>query len=216
MFNFKKKKKFRKELLRKLFHLLELPVLIGYGYLQMKFGFKMANLALTALLLLMLEIEYIRLEYRLRLPEVIDILRRHEHDNVAGAIFFIAATIICFAAFDFSIAMVALLMTVFGDLVAALVGIRFGKIRIYKNKTLEGSLAGLIANLIVGIALLPNAPVLAVIMAITATITELWTGKLDDNLTVPIAAGFIGQMLVHFGQISLGSSFFFGIFQIVN
>ncbi|MCC6643482.1 phosphatidate cytidylyltransferase [Candidatus Peregrinibacteria bacterium] len=197
------KKALRKEILRKMIHLLELPVLLAYTLLMVFYGQRLGLLALTALLVILLEIEYIRLEYRLRLPAVIDILRRHEKDNVASSIFFVAATIICFAAFDYEIALLALMMTVFGDLMSALIGIRFGKHKIYKKKTLEGFTAGLVTNSLVGVILMPQMWVLFLPMAVIASLTELWTGKLDDNLTVPLAASFTGQILLFLMQMQI-------------
>ena len=195
----------RKEILRKCVHLLELPVLLAYTLIARLYGTKPAILALTALLVILLEIEYIRIEYKLRLPMVVDILRRKERDGVASNIFFVAATIICFAAFDYPVAILALLLTVFGDLAAALVGTRYGKTRIHKKKTLEGFLAGLIVNLGVGWLLMPDQMIIFLPMALTASLVELWTGKLDDNLTVPLAAGFVGQVLFYYFQIHLTS-----------
>ncbi len=195
----------RKEILRKLIHLLELPVLLGYTVLAALYGPKVGILALTALLIILLEIEYIRLEYKLRLPAVIDILRRKEKDHLAGSIFFVSSTIICFAAFDYPVALLALLMTVFGDLAAALVGIKFGRTRIFRKKTLEGFAAGLLINIAVGYIVMPGEWRLFLPMALTASLVELWTGKLDDNLTVPLAAGFSGQILLFVWQSGLPS-----------
>ncbi len=193
----------RKELLRKFVHLLELPVLLTYTLLASLYGPKLGILALTVLLIILLEIEYIRLEYKLRLPLVIDILRRHEKDNIAGNIFFIASTIICFAAYDYPIALLALLCTIFGDITAALVGMSVGRTRMFRKKTLEGFLAGLMMNVVVGMLVIPGDWRIFLPMAMTASLVELWTGKLDDNLTVPLAAGFVGQMLLFLWQSSL-------------
>jgi dolichol kinase len=193
----------RKEFMRKFIHLWELPVLLLYTLVASFYGTKFGILALTAILIILLEIEYIRLEYKLKLPVVVDILRRHEKDHIAGNIFFISSTIICFAAFDYAIALSALLFQVFGDMMAALVGIKFGKTRIYRKKTLEGFLAGFVANLLVGVLLMPGEWKLFFPMALTASLVELWTGKLDDNLTVPLAAGFVGQMLLLIWQNNL-------------
>ena len=200
-----KKKQLKKEMLRKFVHLLELPVLLAYTVVSHLYGDKLGILLLTALLIILLEIEYIRLEYKLSLPMVVDILRRKERDNIAGNIFFVASTIICVAAFDYQIAILALLFTVFGDLMAALIGIRFGRKKIFKNKTLEGFLAGFLANLLIGYLLIPDQAQVYVPMALTASLVELWTGKLDDNLTVPLAAGFVGQLLIFYWQIQLTS-----------
>lgn len=195
----------KRELLRKCVHLLELPVLLVYTILAALYGPKIGILALTVLLIILLEIEYIRLEYKLKLPLVVDILRRHEKDNIAGSIFFVASTIICFAAFDYPIALLAMLLTVFGDLMSALVGITIGRTRIYRRKTLEGFLAGFMTNLAVGYLVMPGEWVIFVPMALTASLVELWTGKLDDNLTVPLAASFVGQILVVMWQSGLPS-----------
>lgn len=205
MNNTQKRNIFRKEVLRKFIHLLELPVLLGYTVVAALYGPKIGILVLTALLIILLEIEYIRLEYKLRLPAVIDILRRKEKDNVAGNIFFVASTIICFAAFDYPIALLALLYAVFGDLVAALVGRRFGRTRIARGKTVEGFIGGFMMNLLVGYVIVPDAWQIFIPMAMTASIVELWTGKLDDNLTVPLASGFIGQILLFLWQTNLDS-----------
>ncbi|MGL5830724.1 MAG: diacylglycerol/polyprenol kinase family protein [Candidatus Altimarinota bacterium] len=192
-----------KELLRKMVHLLELPVLLVYTIIRYYYGPQFGILVLTALLIILLEIEYVRLEYKWKLPEEINILRRHEKDNLAGNIFFIVATIICFAAFDYQIALLALLLTVFGDLMSALVGLKFGKTKIYRKKSLEGTIAGMSTNLLVGYLLLPEQPEVFIPMAVTASLVEVFTGKLDDNLTVPLAAGFIGQILIYFFSVQL-------------
>lgn len=197
------KPKLFRELLRKMIHLLELPLLLVYTIIRYFYGPQLGILVLTALLIILLEIEYIRLEYKLKLPKQINVLRKHEKDNLAGNIFFIASTIICFAAFDYQVALLALLLTVFGDLMSALIGIKFGRTKIYKKKSLEGTMAGLTMNLLVGYLILPEQPEIFIPMAVTATLVELFTGKLDDNLTVPLASGFIGQMLIYFFSVQL-------------
>ena len=198
-------KSLRKEILRKLFHLLEVPVLLAYSFCRYFWSEKVAILALTALFLVLMEVEYVRLEVKPKLPRILNILRPREKDNVAGSIFFIAATIIVFAVFDYTIALTALLLTVCGDLASALVGIKFGAHKIFRQKTLEGFLAGLVVNLAVGFLILPDFPAIYVTMAFVASTVELLTGKLDDNLTVPLFAGFTGQIMAYMMQANLGS-----------
>jgi len=50
---------------------------------------------------------------------------------------------------------------------------------------------------------LPGLLVVVLPMAVVATVVELFTSKLDDNLTVPLFAGFVGQMIVLFGEVRL-------------
>ncbi len=192
-----KKKSLKKEILRKLFHLMEIPVLIIYSFIRYFWSEKIAIMVLTALFLLLLEIEYVRLEVKFKIPSFLDVLRPHEKNNVTGSIFFVAATIISFAVFDYGVALLALFLTVFGDLASALIGIKFGKHEIFRGKTMEGFLAGLGTNLAVGWLLIPAYPAVFITMAIVASVVELLTGKLDDNLTVPLFAGFTGQIIAY-------------------
>ena len=163
-----------------------------------------AILVITALLLILIEIEHVRIEHKPKIAKAFDSLfRAHEKDNVSGAVFIVISCIICFSAFEYWIASLALFMTVFGDIFAAIIGKAFGKSKLYKNKTVLGSLAGLSANLIVGVLMLPGFYLLIVPMALTATFVEIITNKLDDNLTVPLFAGFVGQMLFYYYDLSL-------------
>lgn len=188
-----------------MFHLMEVPVLLVYALTRFFWSEKIAILALTGLFLLLMEIEYIRLEVKPKIPNAFNVFRAKERDNVAGSIFFVAATIMAFSVFDYSIALVALLLTVFGDLAAALVGIKFGKIKIFRDKSLEGFLAGLVMNLVVGFLIMPDFPALYITMAFVASTVELLTGKLDDNLTVPLFAGFTGQIVAFMTRVDLSA-----------
>ena len=172
-------------------------MLIAYTVVHNFFGERIAILVLTVMFLLLLEVEYIRLEYKPKIPKIIDIVRHKERNNVTATIFFISATIIVFAAFDYPIAVTALLLTIFGDLAAALVGIKFGRHFLFREKTMEGFLAGFAMNCVVGYLFLPAYPVIFLSMAVVASVVELLTGKLDDNLTVPLFSAFTGQMLVY-------------------
>jgi dolichol kinase len=198
-----KLKSLKKEILRKMFHLMEIPVLLAYTFARFLLSERIAIMVLTGIFLLLLEIEYVRLEVKPKIPRFLDVLRPHERNNITGSIFFVSATIISFAVFDYGIALLALLLTVFGDLASALIGIKFGRHRIFKSKTMEGYLAGLAMNLLVGFLIIPAYPAVFITMAIVASTVELLTGKLDDNLTVPLFAGFTGQIIAYSVQANL-------------
>ncbi len=192
------------ELWRKSVHLSGLLIVVGYTLILHFFSERIAILAMTALLLILLEIEYIRIEHKPRIAMMFnDLFRKRERDNVSGAVFLVISCIISFAAFDYWIAVVALFMTVLGDLFAAIIGKVFGRTPLFKNKTILGTFAGFAANLIAGILILSKLPYLIFLMAIVATVTELITNKIDDNLTVPLFAGFAGQMMVYYFQFEL-------------
>lgn len=182
---------------------MEVPVLLVYSLIRYYWSERLAILALTATFLVLLEIESIRLEVKPKIPKHLNVFRKRERTNVTGTFFFISATIIVFGAFDYSIALLSLLLTVFGDLASALIGIKFGKHKLYRKKTYEGFLAGLLMNLVVGAIVLPEYPLIYIGMAIVASTVELLTSNLDDNLTVPLSAAFTGQMITYIIQANL-------------
>ncbi|MBI4235623.1 hypothetical protein HY604_04985 [Candidatus Peregrinibacteria bacterium] len=192
------------ELLRKTLHISGLFVLILYTVLYHLFSQQVAILAMTALLLIVLEVDYIRIEHKPKLIKIFEgIFREKEKDYLNAVVFFIISCIISFAAFDYWIAVLAMLMTVFGDAFAALFGRLFGETKIYREKSYVGTLAGLLANVLVGFFVIPALPLLFFAMAFVASMVEMFTGKLDDNLTVPLFAGFVGQMIVYFYDLNL-------------
>jgi phytol kinase len=197
-------KSLKKEILRKLFHLMEVPVLLAYSVARYYWSERVAIMTVTVFFLILMEVEYVRLEVQTLIPRHLNVFRAREKNNVTGSIFFVAATIIVFAVFDYSIALNALLLTVFGDLASALIGIKFGKRKLFRQKTLEGFLAGLLMNLMVGFLVMPDYPAIYIAMAFVASIVELLTGKLDDNLTVPLFAGFLGQVIASSFGANLG------------
>jgi len=184
---------FVQELGRKTIHLSILVVLIGYALLSDNFSKQIALLSLTGLLIVFFIAEYFRLELNWPLPVISFFIRPKENNRVYGAIFFLSAAIITLAVFDFRIAMAALLMATFGDMIAALIGTKYGTTLFFRNKTVAGSVAELIVNLLVGFIVLDNIYVILA-MAFAATMSEILVDELDDNLVVPIVAGFIGQI----------------------
>ncbi|MBI2658081.1 CTP--2,3-di-O-geranylgeranyl-sn-glycero-1-phosphate cytidyltransferase [Candidatus Woesearchaeota archaeon] len=195
---------FFNEVGRKIIHITILFVLAAYFLIQgnlVDAGYtavlakQVALLFLVALLILFLVLEYLRLELGWRMPFFSQFIRPKEQNRMYGVIYFLSATIICLAVFDYKIALAALLMTTFGDMVAALVGKKYGTTLIYRNKTWAGFLAELGTNLIVGFIVLDSIYVILG-MAFAATIVETLVDELDDNLLIPIFSGFAGQVIL--------------------
>lgn len=176
-------------------------IIFGYGFLLNTFSQRVAVLALTTLLLVLLEIEYFRIDYQNKTIGEINklfahLLRKHERNNLIGSTFFCISTIIAFAAFDYPIALLSLLLAVFGDTAAAIVGTVWGSKKIFRNKSYAGTLSGFLVNLITGALVMSGQPIIFIPMALTASVVEMMTKKLDDNLTVPLFSGFVGQLIV--------------------
>jgi dolichol kinase len=210
---------FKKEVGRKTIHLLSTSFLIIYIIFASTFSHRIALLILGFLLIILIEFEYLRVEVGMKIP-LISLLwkyrRPKEKNKLGGEVFFLIGSILCLALFDLRIAAAAILMTTFGDLAAALIGKRFGRVWIpkLKNRAIEGVLAELVVDLIIGFLIIrtlvndsiwwlssitpAGQPIwsIIIVMALTATIVETIVHKLDDNLLIPLFSGFSGQIML--------------------
>ncbi|MDD1716120.1 MAG: phosphatidate cytidylyltransferase [Methanolinea sp.] len=121
-----------------------------------------------------------------RLPLITPLVETLERKVVLpgkGAFFFTASALFCALLFPAPVAAAGVLSLAVLDGVATVAGIRFGKHRIVNGKSAEGSAAGILANAIVLLLLLP--PVWAVMASLLAGFVEL-ISPVDDNLTIPV------------------------------
>ncbi|MCK5149717.1 CTP--2,3-di-O-geranylgeranyl-sn-glycero-1-phosphate cytidyltransferase [Candidatus Pacearchaeota archaeon] len=188
-------KSFGFELRRKLIHLTSLIPIILYVLIAKYISRSLALLSLTFVLIIFLSIEFIRIKHKKKIPFIHVFYRNKEKNKIASHVYFMLGIIIAFSIFDFRIAFVALLMTIFGDLTAALVGMKFGKHKIKRvpHKKWEGVIAELAVNLFIGFIFLQNW-MLVLVMALTATFVETFFIHADDNMIIPVFAGFNGQI----------------------
>jgi dolichol kinase len=224
----------KEEITRKVLHLfsgllipgsiLLIPVL-AKDYMPAVSGVKpwmYASVALGLLSVLMAGIEIIRMKsdlvQGLFKKAFGSMMRKEESTRLTGATYMIIAGFICSVVFRSrpDISFMTLSSFIWGDAVAALVGIEFGRTRI-GSKSLEGSAACFITCILMYFVLFPFVPMvcdkwggfapLTIILAgsLCTTILELFPihiGKrliLNDNLTVPVLTGIV--MLVFSGQI---------------
>jgi dolichol kinase len=82
----------------------------------------------------------------------------------------------------------------FGDPASSMVGRFLGRHR-FGNKSLEGSLAFLIVSLAVAVMAPGLAIPVKVAGAVTATVTEALSFKIDDNISVPVVSGLITTVM---------------------
>jgi dolichol kinase len=199
----------KNELARKAVHFFSLLIIWIYFLVSDIFNQRIALFFLVLILIIFIEFEYLRLETQRKIPLLNKIWawtrRRKERHMLGGDIFFLLGAILALAIFTPIIAIAAILMTTFGDLTAALVGKKFGKHKFIKNKTWEGTITELVVNFIIGVIVfliyqdLPFSTgkpwIVISLMALTATWVETSVSKIDDNLLIPVFAGFVGQMI---------------------
>ena len=203
----------RREFGRKLIHLFSLSFILVYLTFNTLFTHRMALLMLSFMLIILLEIEYIRIELKPRIPILSDLWKRyrrtHEKKALGGEVFFLIGAIITLAIFDVRVAVAGILMTTFGDTAAALFG-KLGKIQLIKGRNLEGIIAEFFVNFIIcffvlrddagkevlNYLMLQGDPIWTTIfvMSTSATFIETIVTKLDDNLLVPLFSGFLGHL----------------------
>ena len=196
---------FKQELARKFIHLLSIFILFVYFIVADIFSKQIALIILVLILIIALELEYIRMELGFKIPILKSfwkyVRREKEKQRLGGDIFFLIGSILVLAVFDLRVAIAAILMTTLGDLAAALIGKKFGKNFIMKERSLEGILAEFLVDIAIGFVLFSNSAlpmpwIVILVMAITATFVETLMYKMDDNLVIPIFAGFNAQIVI--------------------
>lgn len=180
---------------RKAIHLSAILIPIGYHFTSEAFG---RSFLITATAVVFL-IDVIRLNHpRVRQFFFIffgRLVRDHERYNLLGATYLLLSSVLCVHLFEKPIAVAALSFLIVGDSVAALVGKSIGRIPVF-GKTLEGSLACLLVCVGIGLIIPGLTWPRTLVGAVTATLIELLPVPLDDNLRIPLAAGF-AMMAVH-------------------
>lgn len=189
----------KRELQRKAVHATSVLIVIFYYFLPKE----AILLPMTLFLILFLEVEFIRIDLRLKLPFFHKLYREKEEGRLSGNVFFFIGAIIAISVFSKEIAIAAILMTTIGDAFAAIFGKRFGKTWIpkLKDRAVEGCMAEFVVDLLIGLVFL-NSWLVILVMAGTATIVETVVNKIDDNLLIPLFSGFNAQILTY--MISLG------------
>ena len=119
--------------------------------------------------------------------------------SLTGSTWVFAGSLITIVLVPRPFCLLALFFLAFGDTVAALVGIKFPFIKI-GNKTLSGSFACFVMCLFVALILNFDISLKVILIgAFTATIAELISIKINDNILIPVLSGcsmYLGNILV--------------------
>ncbi len=122
----------------------------------------------------------------------------HEWHRVNSATWYASALFLLSLTGSYLVCSVAVMVLAVGDPMAALIGRRFGKTKLINGRSLEGSVAFvLVAAVITGTLLGVCRPDIslaagfgvAVTGAVAGSIAELFSRRIDDNFTIPLASG---------------------------
>ncbi len=120
----------------------------------------------------------------------------HEHRHVNSATWYVTALTILTLTQTPWLCAVGVAVLGFADPAAGAMGRKWGRVRLVNNRTLEGTLAFTLVAYVssVTVAMLfgghsfAASCILAVGASVVGAAAELWSRRLDDNLTVPLGA----------------------------
>ena len=126
------------------------------------------------------------------------LLRKGEEHRMTGASYLLLGTFAAFALFQRDVAVLAVLFLALGDPVAAMVGMRFRRGRVFGKSPLGSvAMAGTalgVAGVLHGVGVI-DFRWLFVAGALVAAVTEILPLPVNDNITVPLSAGAAMAML---------------------
>lgn len=116
----------------------------------------------------------------------------------SGSVYILAAALITCTCYTGKAAATAMAVMLIADTCAALAGRFLGKIKFYNGKSLEGVSAFILSALLTIVYFFPHiSPAAAVATACLACAAEFFEKeiKIDDNLGIPLIAGFILNLI---------------------
>jgi len=142
--------------------------------------------------------------FLLQSPIFRPIARPHEFHQINSSTYYVIALSIITALFSRVNVIASILVLACADPAAAWIGKKYGRVKLYRQKSVLGSLTFLVVAMIVcllavfyvGTPLPLGRALIGVLsMSVWATVTELFSSRVDDNLTIPLAASLGGYLL---------------------
>ena len=179
------------EIRRKIMHTYPIAIPIGYTYLS-KETVLMILIPIGAVYVFCDVFRHFHQGFRELFDKIFTthFLREQERHGLIGSSYFIFGAVASIILFPKEAAIASLYILIFCDAAAGIVGSGWGRIRIFK-KTLEGSLAFVVAGMIVIAFTMRHNLLWGVLAVIGGALVELIPTGLDDNFTIPLVAGGI-------------------------
>jgi len=129
------------------------------------------------------------------------VTRKNEkyYNELTGASYYLLGCLIVITFFsNIYICISSLLIMTISDSFAAIIGLKYGKTKLYNKKSLEGCTAFFITTVVIIISFFPSLSIISIyIIAFSTTLVELLVPhKINDNLVVPLVASFLFNILV--------------------
>jgi len=136
------------------------------------------------------------------------LMRDSEEKSLTGASFLMIGVFICVALFPTNVVKLSLLFLAVADPLASYFGVRYGRDKIFGNKSLQGSAAAFLACTLVSGGyylsqdlMVERLVVVSLLSGFIGAVSEaVPVGKLDDNLVLPVlSSGLLFGLFRLFG-----------------
>lgn len=188
----------RRELARKAIHLSStaVPIALALGIER-----HVALIVLGGLALIAVAVEVVRATssaIAVRFDTIFrPLLRPHESRHITGATWLLGSMFAAVLLLPREVAIAATWAAAVGDAAAALIGIRFGRRRSPRDgKSLEGSVACLVATLLGALLLARLGIASALLASVAAAIAERLSWPRDDNIRIVALVGITALIAV--------------------
>ena len=182
------------EILRKILHIFSLIVPLAYLFFVIDKEMMLTYIFIAILIAFLIEISRIKYSnFQNIFNKYFGLMLRGEEKNgkITGATWMLLGWFTTILLFPFDIAVAALIFLSIGDAIAGLVGKTFPIYKV-KDKSLSGTLAGIIGCVLSVVILNLTLPLSIIIIgAASAMFIELLPLPLDDNLTIPNFSGIV-------------------------
>ncbi len=184
-----------REIKRKIFHIFSILLLLPILYIFGKYFLAALMLCLAGIVYLIVKLN-IKIFLTKPLWFFIENLEREENLKTLPAkeAFSLAIGIaIVSLFFEEKIVAISIVSLAIYDGIASIVGIKFGKIKLLNNRTLEGTVSGIIANTITLSFII--SPLIGLIISIFVAVVENISSSKEDNFYIPVATAFFSWFL---------------------
>lgn len=199
---------------RRLFHFLNGAVVATMYNLFLEHRQVVYILGMAASLLYLME------QIRIAYPEMASkfrwfsnfLLRAEEQLKESSAVPYAMALLLTIISFPKVVAIIAIYTLSIADPASAIIGIMYGKRKIAKNKSLEGSMAFFTATFLVALSVFLTSypgymwwPILkaSFLIALLGSLVEIIPLRIDDNLTIPLSMSIITWIVCSLFSIPL-------------
>ena len=170
---------YRHEILRKLIHLFDSIIPLSLFYLNREsllFILLPLTIAFCLVDFLRHHVGIIQKIYLFLFDRLTRSIEKQKNILTGASYYLIGCLFVVYFIHDESIIMASLLVMSISDSIAAIIGIKYGKTKIYNNKSLEGSFSFLVSTLIILNFFIPSLSMIKLIfIAIMLTFVELFS-----------------------------------------